>query len=89
MISFSRIQRVVIVPLLLLMKMTLAGCGGKSEPPPAPARPVTFVALTTEDPSATTRLAGTAESWKREELAFEVPGRVMRIVDTGFDNLPD
>lgn len=63
--------------------LALVGCKRGAEPPPEPPRPVTYVTLTTTDPSATVRYAGTAESWKREEIAFEVPGRVLSVVEPG------
>ena len=62
--------------------VSVAGCNEKV-PLSTPARPVTFVTLETIDPSASTRWTGTAESWKREELAFEVSGRVARILEPG------
>ncbi len=31
------------------------------------------------------RLTGTVESWKREDIGFEVAGRVLRIVEPGID----
>ena len=67
----------------LLIAAIATGCSAKAEMPAVPPRPVTFVVLETSNPSATTRLTGSAESWKREELAFEVPGRVIRIVEPG------
>jgi RND family efflux transporter MFP subunit len=67
------------VPLLLI------ACGQDRVSQPKPARPVTYISLKKMNPSATTRLAGTAEAWKREELAFEVPGRVARIVEPGIN----
>lgn len=63
--------------------LALVGCGEGVAPPPEPPRPVTYVTLRTMNPGATIRLTGTAESWKREEIGFEVPGRVMRIVEPG------
>ncbi len=63
--------------------LALVGCTGGDEPPPEPPRPVSYVTLGTMDPSATIRLTGTAESWKREEIGFEVSGRVKQIVEPG------
>ena len=63
--------------------LALVGCKDGVETPRDPPRPVTYVTLGTMDPSATIRLTGTAESWKREEIGFEVSGRVMQIVEPG------
>jgi multidrug efflux pump subunit AcrA (membrane-fusion protein) len=52
-------------------------------PPTQPPRPVSYVSLETTNPSQSVRLTGTAESWKREDLGFEVPGRVLRVVEPG------
>ena len=62
--------------------VVVAGCNEEA-PPSSPPRPVTYVTLQTMDPSLTTRWTGTAESWKREEIAFEVGGRVARILEPG------
>ena len=67
----------------LLIAAITAGCSGEAEQPRVPPRPVTYVTLKTSNPSAMSRLTGTAESWKREEIAFEVPGRVVRMVEPG------
>jgi hypothetical protein len=37
------------------------------------------------DPGAGSRLTGTVESWKREDIGFEVAGRLLRIVEPGID----
>jgi len=67
----------------LLTATIAAGCSAEAELPTVLPRPVTFVTLKNSDPSVTTLLAGTAESWKREEISFEVPGRVARMVEPG------
>jgi len=63
----------------------LASCGKDVEPPARPPRPVSYVTLQSMAPGATTRLAGTVESWKRVEVGFEVPGRVAHMVDAGTE----
>ena len=67
----------------LLLMLTLAGCQRATEPSPAPSRPVTYVTLKTMTPQPTSRLTGSAESWKREDIGFEVAGRVLRVVEPG------
>ena len=66
-----------------LLGMMAGGCGSPSASSSLPARAVTFVKLKTSNPGEMSRLTGTAESWKREELAFEVPGRVIDMVEPG------
>lgn len=63
----------------------LVGC----EPPahngagnPAP-RPVTVVELSRQSPRAPLRMTGMVRSWKEEELAFEVSGRLVHTVEPG------
>ena len=60
-----------------------AGCRGASEPPTEPPRPVSFVTLERTNPSRSSRLTGSVESWKREDIGFEVAGRVLRVVEPG------
>ena len=61
----------------------LTACGSEIEPPVRPPRSVSYVTLQSSSPGATTRLAGTVESWKRVEVGFEVPGRVVYTEDAG------
>jgi multidrug efflux pump subunit AcrA (membrane-fusion protein) len=67
----------------LLIPAIAVGCSAEAERPAVPPRPVSFITLKTSNPSEMSRLTGTAESWKREEIAFEVSGRVSRIVEPG------
>lgn len=69
---------------ILVLVLAIAGCQGKTEPPSkGPLRPVTYVTLKTMKPSPTNRLTGSAESWKREDIGFEVAGRVLSVVEPG------
>jgi multidrug efflux pump subunit AcrA (membrane-fusion protein) len=68
---------------VLLLTIALAGCKEATEPPRAPSRPVTYVTLKTTTPRPISRLTGSAESWKREDIGFEVAGRVLRVVEPG------
>ncbi len=63
----------------------VAGCGSELEPPMRPPRPVSYVTLRTQTPGSTTRLSGTVDSWKRVEIGFEVPGRVVYMEDAGTE----
>ncbi len=69
--------------LSLLLAFALVGCKGSSKPPKEPLRPVTYVTLKTMNPGKTSRLTGSVESWKREDIGFEVAGRVLRVVEPG------
>lgn len=69
----------------VLSGLVLTGCSrdqGDEQPPP---RPVTYITVMTTNPGATSRLTGSAESWKREDIGFEVAGRVLRVVESGVD----
>ncbi len=68
---------------LCLLLAVLVGCKDDSGGPEAMSRPVSFVVLSTTQPRPVNRLTGSAESWKREDLGFEVPGRVVRVVEPG------
>lgn len=65
--------------------VSLAACGREPEAPPKPPRPVSYVTLRSWAPDATTRLAGTVQPWKRVEIGFEIPGRVLHTADAGAE----
>lgn len=70
---------------LVLASVALSGCTTELpsiEPSP---RAVSYVTLAINKPSSTGRLTGTVESWKREDIGFEVAGRVRKIVEPGID----
>jgi multidrug efflux pump subunit AcrA (membrane-fusion protein) len=69
----------------LLATLVLAGCREAVELVPAAPQPVSYVSLELSQPGTGNRLTGTVESWKREEIGFEVAGRVLRIVEPGVD----
>ena len=65
--------------LLLLF----VGCGGKEPSPVGPApRPVKVIRLKEIDPVEPLLLTGSVESWKEQDVAFEVAGRVEFIVES-------
>ncbi len=68
---------------LLLYGVMLVGCSGDRLEERRIPRPVTFVRLEITSPSQTSRLTGSVESWKREDLGFDVAGRVLRVVEPG------
>ncbi|MEM8678653.1 MAG: efflux RND transporter periplasmic adaptor subunit [Planctomycetota bacterium] len=61
--------------------------GCRTEPPAQapPARPVSYQVLEELNPGQLTRLTGSVESWKKEMLAFRVPGRVVDVVEPGVE----
>ncbi|MFG0319978.1 MAG: efflux RND transporter periplasmic adaptor subunit [Planctomycetota bacterium JB042] len=75
---------------LLGCALLVAAPGCREEPPPAEAprpRPVTVVALADVDPTGDVQLTGSVESWKEQDVAFEVGGRVAFVVEMAT-NLP-
>ncbi len=69
----------------LLSGVVLTGCSGDQGDERPHPRPVTYVTLKMMNPGTTSRLTGSAESWKREDIGFEVAGRVRRVVESGVD----
>ena len=69
----------------LLSGVVLTGCAGDQGDERPQPRPVTYVTLKMMNPGTTSRLTGSAESWKREDIGFEVAGRVRRVVESGVD----
>lgn len=67
----------------LLSALFLAGCSRDRAADQLVPRPVTYVTLKTMNPGKTNRLTGSVESWKREDIGFEVAGRVLRVVEPG------
>ena len=68
-----------------LVTLFLTACGSDADPAAPPPRPVTFVVLAVTNPAEQERVTGSVESWKREDIGFEVAGRVTHIVDPGTD----
>ena len=71
--------------LLLVVFLCAAGCASELEPVAKAPRAVSFATLELTEPQASDRLTGTVESWKREDIGFEVAGRLLRIVEPGVD----
>ena len=81
--SPSTLPTRTILPVLLTAFTAISGCREQAMPASQPPRPVSYVTLQMSNPSQSSRLTGTAESWKREDLGFEVAGRVQRVVEPG------
>ena len=50
-----------------------------------PPRPVSYLVLERLDPSTFSRLTGSVESWKKEQIGFRVGGRVSCVIEPGLD----
>jgi len=62
------------------------GCGnGPDQTVETPPRPVTVVELKATDPTSSLLLTGSVESWKQQDIGFEVSGRVEWVVEPGKD----
>ena len=70
---------------LVLSVPVLAGCFAEPKPVQRAPRAVSYVTVKRAEPAAGSRLTGTVESWKREDIGFEVAGRLLRIVEPGVD----
>jgi multidrug efflux pump subunit AcrA (membrane-fusion protein) len=70
--------------LVVLSLLAYAGCGKGPDAPEAPRpRPVNVLKLREIDPVKPLLLTGSVKSWKEQDLAFEVDGRMERIVEMG------
>ena len=69
----------------MFLSLFLAGCSGDEAPEERAPRAVSYVALQLSEPGTGGRLTGTVESWKREDIGFEVAGRLLSIVEPGVD----
>lgn len=76
-------HRLLIGSCLLLPMLT--GCDQEVTPREQTVRAVSYIPLVVSEPTVGSRLTGTVESWKREDLGFEVAGRVLKIVEPGID----
>ncbi|HDZ21863.1 hypothetical protein LCGC14_0225930 [marine sediment metagenome] len=69
--------------VLGVVGMSLAapvGCKRDVVLPPQP-RPVTVIELRVSEPSRSSRIMGVAEAWAEQDVGFEVPGRVIFVVE--------
>jgi multidrug efflux pump subunit AcrA (membrane-fusion protein) len=71
--------------LFLLVSAFALGCSQDQSGEDRTPRAISYVTLTLSEPGSSNRLTGTVESWKREDLGFDVAGRVLRIAEPGID----
>ena len=89
MIIHSLRQVVIRIGLGLWLLFVISGCQPKQvELPPKAPRPVTTFRLTTSVPERSSQLTGSIKSWKTEEIAFEVNGRLEWALEPGEDIKP-
>ncbi|KAA3605551.1 MAG: HlyD family efflux transporter periplasmic adaptor subunit [Planctomycetota bacterium] len=48
-------------------------------------RPVSALRLKSSNPGSKTRLTGAVGPWRQEDLAFEIPGRLIWVIDEGLE----
>merc|ERR1711976_141324 len=51
----------------------------------SPTTPVKVITLSKKNPSLDLRLTGTVDTWKQEEISFEVGGKIDYVIDGGAD----
>ena len=71
--------------IIAVLYVASTGCSEKPSGVQRAPRAVSYVTLRTSEPGASSRLTGTVESWKREDIGFEVAGRLLSIVEPGVD----
>jgi len=81
--NLSRISmKTAFLPLILAGIFILSGCGKKDDTVNRPdPRPVTVLELREINPIKPLQLTGSVNSWKDEDISFEVEGRVEWIVE--------
>ena len=64
----------------------VVGCGGnKEEEAAAPPRPVEVMTLSSQSDFGQKIITGSVGSWKTEQIAFEVNGRIKRVIEPNED----
>lgn len=82
----NQMTRTSLALAAMLLFLLPAGCKKKVAAPEAPApRPVSVLTLREINPVKPLQLTGSVKSWKEQDLAFEVDGRMKRIVEIGTD----
>jgi len=64
----------------VLVLLGLAACGADEAQEAPRARPVTVLTLAESNRARTAALTGSVEPYREERVAFEVAGRVVRVV---------
>jgi RND family efflux transporter MFP subunit len=77
------IQRIICAAALLIYISMLTGCGKKETVTKPNPRPVTVLELREINPVKSLQLTGSVESWKDEDISFEIDGKVEWIVEMG------
>lgn len=77
------IQRIICAAALLIYISMLTGCGKKETVTKPNPRPVTVLELREINPVKSLQLTGSVESWKDEDISFEIDGQVEWIVEMG------
>ena len=73
----------------LALFVVLPGCQpARIEIPPKAPRPVTTMELNYTTPTSIFEVSGSVQSWKTERIAFEVPGRLLRVEEPGRNVAP-
>lgn len=76
------------ISVLIGVVLTATACKKEEAAPEAPRpRPVTVIELAEVDPTTDLQIMGSVESWKEQDVSFEVGGRVEFVVE-GSTNLP-
>lgn len=69
---------------MLVVLITIAGCQRKQvELPPKAPRPVTTMELKQIVPASSYHVSGSVQSWKIEQMGFEVAGRLQWVLEPG------
>ncbi|MCA9113771.1 MAG: HlyD family efflux transporter periplasmic adaptor subunit [Planctomycetaceae bacterium] len=82
-----RFRAVSLAMLAATVPVIAGGCNSSTAedtPEPRP-RPVTVIRLSHSDPSGESAITGTVSAWKRQEIGFQVPGRIDTILEPGLN----
>ena len=71
--------------LLVVASIFPLGCSQDQSGQERTPRAVSYLTIELTEPGPSNRLTGTVESWKREDLGFDVAGRVLRVAEPGID----
>jgi len=69
----------------LAVTLSMVACGEEALPPVDRARPVTVITLVSESPVPAGDFVGVAESFREEDIGFEVNGRVLLVERLGAE----
>ena len=70
--------------LATLLSIVACACGSREKPkPPVRPRPVTVMVLADRAPLRPIRVPGSVVAWREDDVAFEVNGRIVEMVELG------